>query len=351
MRLDVWPRPGADVTAPAAGFTSDDDGARAREAVRERFARGEEAQVGRGFVVGLEKVPNAVADLIGKERAKRSRFRLTPPPSVPLTLLLDTEAGEIVWQLDVRLVPPREPGRWSLAGYIDDVWCEIEFCPTGPHQLDLALSLAPRPGSSATAGLATARRWRLALQAPRLRVSSPVIPSDQAIPINLTPPPEEDVRWADESVELHEALVAVERRTGIEFTLPAVLPEADVAEILTAGAFLRGEPIGWHGDIEGTYPPDFDVEILRNAGAEVSVPVLFTILGHEIDLGPGLAQTAALLVETSPRIPDEPPRGRRVRLATPPEGGRLHLPPDGHPLVSGAAEDASEPGAGRAAPS
>jgi hypothetical protein len=293
-RIDVQPRTSdALSTHGPAGrllFSDDDEGIRARKAFRRFRERGGRLELNEGVSFAMDRVPPGLADVVDK---------LGEP--IPGRIVVE-QLGAGVWPVVLRARPAHSDGAEAEvplrlrpapeAASDDEVTIQDRF-----GGLDVSINL--RRGDDADRGSLT---WRYDVddspaveqrQALRFLVAAHLgaqvdlhaVDDDRPL-VSMTSDPAELDPWLAQLLDLFDALVRMERMSGITFDIPEEFDEQTGLTILEVGRMLRdgGASVSW-SDFKLVIRPEALSQLVSGGPIRITEEVYVNILDREIHIG------------------------------------------------------------------
>lgn len=320
VRVDFWPREGAEVPPATWSFTDNESGREAFERAREQLAHGEETRISDSIVVHAITTPHLLRELGSSlPPAGQGEVVLHPGSPVPLRVEIETDGGEIIAsEMEVRSVLPRQPGNIDFVGIDGQLRVELELHPGEDNRTTLRMRITTSFGSSAKANAAAwrvldafARNQQVTLHAPGILPAEGLSETNAGLS-------EEEAKRARFFGQLAEDVVTIEERVGQEIPIPDQLTQENVAEVANAAQMIRsGEGRGTVNSIEFTFTPHAlaqHLELLETGKYQVVRPVPVTIFGRELTIGEADMQLPPMKVAYTQPTADHPRAPLRVQV-------------------------------------
>jgi hypothetical protein len=159
VSAEAWLRPEAQANASMA-FTADEDGARARAAVREGHAAGEPVRLTSGFVLLVDNTPVVAKELYDaaqEEGYEHEGSTISPGDSFDLTIRLGTSDDAEQRAFAVRHIPPTSGSQVALGAVGGGLALFADFVLAAPPKVQVNLQLSLWPGRDPSENATAAR--------------------------------------------------------------------------------------------------------------------------------------------------------------------------------------------------
>lgn len=290
VRLDFWPRPGAEVAPGSWGFQDTEEGRQALDDARTALARGEEANVTEAIRLVIQQ-PVVVRDLNKEIGATEfvSELTIQPGEATPLRFEIETSNETITETIDVRPVLPRRPGCADFVGIDGGLRVELEFELLEYPTIRLTTNFSGSFGSSARDNLRAATALDAFARNTEIRLLAPHLLPEEGMVETGARLTDESARVAAFIRQLSENIVAIEQHVGFELEVPDRPKQEDVQTIANVASWLRGEEgSATVNDMTFRFTPAElaqHLDGLAKGEAVASLPVEQTIFGRVVPIG------------------------------------------------------------------